>query len=311
MFKKSLLFLFWALMFVLAPPTLGKYIQTSCTPNDNQVSLFTDPNFTGKCVTLDVGVYQHHENLPVANDAVSSIMIGSNVFATFCQDGDFKGICNTLFTNAEDMNMFTVGNDSISSFNVQLRTCLPNSDQVTLFEEPAYGGHCIHLKQGIYLDPQAIGVDNDTISSVLTNRLKTNVFVTLCEHVKLDGACEALTTDDANLGDNKFIKDNMTSSVVVQTTTCLPDAGEITIFGDIAYAGDCVKLPVGDYPNSRSMKVPAYSISSILLSDTVRASICGKENFVDCEGLGINVPNLGKLPIGDNRTSSIRVSALN
>ena len=115
--------------------------------------------FHGTCVTLEVGSYQHYEKLPIANDSVSSIMIGSNVFATFCQDGDFKGICNTLFTNVEDLNMFTVGTDSISSFNIELRTCLPTPDQVTLFEEAGYGGKCVLLKQGTYLDPQAIGMD--------------------------------------------------------------------------------------------------------------------------------------------------------
>ncbi len=310
MLKQSLLFLFWAATLVLAPGVLGKYIQPTCTPAENQVSLFSDPNFSGTCVTLEIGVYQHHETLPISNDSISSIMMGSDVFATVCQDGNFKGICNTLYTNAEDMAIFTVGTDSISSFNIESRTCLPNVDQVALFDVPAYGGHCILLKQGIYVDSKALGMENDSISSVLTSRLKSNVFVTLCEHSKLNGVCEAFTADDVDLGDNTLIKGNMTTSVVVQTTTCYPASGEITIFGDKAYAGDCVKLPVGDYPNSRTMKFPIYSISSILVSDTVRVSICAKENFVDCEALAGNAPNLGLLPIGDNRIFSIRVNAL-
>lgn len=93
----------------------------------------------------------------------------------------------------------------------------PNNDQIGLYEHADYCGAYKILGIGEYPNPGAIGLANDSISSV---KVGSNVKALLCKH---DGFqdCEEFLNNDPNLSDNPVGNDSV-SSVKVQprTTTC-------------------------------------------------------------------------------------------
>jgi len=110
--------------------------------------------------------------------------------------------------------------------------CNPNADQIALFVDLNYGGQCVVKGIGDYANPSAIGLPNDSISSV---KVGGNVEAILCEHDDFAGTCEAFTGDDANLGDNSIGEDSV-SSVKVQPSV----ANEVRLYDGVDYSGDYV-----------------------------------------------------------------------
>ncbi|MDH7488002.1 MAG: fibronectin type III domain-containing protein [Anaerolineae bacterium] len=94
----------------------------------------------------------------------------------------------------------------------------PNSDQIGLYEHPDYCGAYKILGVGEYPNPGAIGLANDSISSV---KVGSNVKAILCEHDGFQGRCEEFLNNDPNLSDN-YVGNDSVSSVKVQSrvTTC-------------------------------------------------------------------------------------------
>ncbi|HSJ56128.1 MAG TPA: SUMF1/EgtB/PvdO family nonheme iron enzyme, partial [Anaerolineae bacterium] len=95
---------------------------------------------------------------------------------------------------------------------VAVPACTPGPDQVSLFVRRGYGRECIVKDVGEYPNPAAIGLPNDSISSV---RVGSNVQAVLCEHDDYFGVCETLTAGDPDLTDNAIGNDTI-SSVKVQ-----------------------------------------------------------------------------------------------
>jgi len=94
-------------------------------------------------------------------------------------------------------------------------SCNPNADQVALFVDSEYSGQCVVKGIGQYSNPGAIGLPNDSISSIM---IGGNVQATLYEHDDFQGRSEVFTSADSSLRSN-IIDDNAVSSVKVQWRT--------------------------------------------------------------------------------------------
>jgi WD40 repeat protein/tetratricopeptide (TPR) repeat protein len=101
-------------------------------------------------------------------------------------------------------------------------SCNPSADQVALFVDANYGGQCVVKGIGQYSNPSAIGLPNDSVSSI---RVGSNIQATLYEHDDYQGLYETFTSGDVDLRNN-ITGDNMVSSVKVQR--CASALGVIT-----------------------------------------------------------------------------------
>lgn len=86
----------------------------------------------------------------------------------------------------------------------------PNSDQIGLYADDNYCGAYKILGIGEYPNPGALGVSNDSISSI---KVGGNVKATLCRDDNY-GGCEDFTSDDSHLGDNSIGNDSVSSAKV-------------------------------------------------------------------------------------------------
>jgi hypothetical protein len=186
-------------------------------------------------------------------------------------------------------------------------SCDPNADQVALFVDPDYGGQCVVKGVGEYLNPAAIGLPNDSISSL---KVGGNVQATLCRDDNYGGGCETFTGDDSNLGDNS-IGDNQASSVKVESRACSPGADQVALHADTSYGGSCVTLDIAEYPN------PGYfgpvgndNAESVRVGSNVQAVLCEHDNYQGrCETFTSDDANLGDNSISANVVSSAKVQS--
>jgi len=112
--------------------------------------------------------------------------------------------------------------------------CNPNADQVALFVDADYRGQCVVKGVGEYSNPGALGLPNDSISSV---KVGSNVKAILCEHDNYGGSCEEFTGDDSNLTDNSIGNDRVSSVKVEQRASACPQSGGVILYKHANY--DC------------------------------------------------------------------------
>ena len=188
-------------------------------------------------------------------------------------------------------------------------SCNPNADQIALFVGANYNGQCIVRDVGQYPNPGAVGLPNDSISSI---RVGSNVQGILCQHDNYEGICETFAGDDPDLSDNSIGNDQASSVQVEQRSSpCDPTAGQVALYADTGYDGDCVTLDIGDYPN------PGYlgslgndSAESIKVGSNVQATLCEHDDYQGrCETFTGDDSNLGDNYIGANVVSSVRIQS--
>ncbi len=164
-------------------------------------------------------------------------------------------------------------------------SCNPNSDQIALYADSDYRGQCIVKFIGNYSDSGAVGISEDSASSI---RVGGGVKATLCEHPGFAGVCETFTGDDPNLGDNG-IGDNRVSSAKVEVrnqpapqpqpqpqppgASCSPNADQVALFLHTDYNGQCVVKGIGNYANPGSIEMP---------NDLTRHSVWGVTSRLSC-----------------------------
>lgn len=90
-------------------------------------------------------------------------------------------------------------------------SCSPGTNQVALYVDSNYAGQCVVKGLGNYSNPGAIGLPNDSISSI---KIGSGAKAVLCEHDNYGGTCETFTTSDSNLGDNAIGNDRVSSALV-------------------------------------------------------------------------------------------------
>ncbi len=183
--------------------------------------------------------------------------------------------------------------------------CNPGADQVALFVDPDYNGQCVVKGVGEYPNPSSIGLPNDAISSL---KVGGSVQAVLCLDDNYGGGCETFLGDDSNLGDNS-IGDNQVSSARVEWRTCTPDANQVALYANPDYAGNCITLGIGEYPNPGYLgPVGNDNAESIRVGSNVQAILCVDDNYQGtCETLAADDANLGDNAVGANSVSSARV----
>jgi murein DD-endopeptidase MepM/ murein hydrolase activator NlpD len=187
----------------------------SCNPNADQIALFVDANYSGQCVVKGIGQYSNPGAIGLPNDSISSLKVGSNVKAILCRDDNYGGGCEEFTGDDSNLGDNSIGNDQVSSVKVESRTaaCNPNADQIALFVDANYSGQCVVKGIGQYPNPGAIGLPNDSISSI---KVGGNVKAILCRDDNYSGTCETFTSDDPHLGNNSIGNDQVSSVKVEQ-----------------------------------------------------------------------------------------------
>jgi len=94
----------------------------TCTPGTGQVALYRDGNFSGPCTILSWGNYANAAQMGIANDSVSSVIVGPGTRALLYQDSNFSAKLNTLegswASSTFYASMGVNANDSASSIRV-------------------------------------------------------------------------------------------------------------------------------------------------------------------------------------------------
>jgi len=110
-------------------------------------------------------------------------------------------------------------------------SCNPTANQVALYVEGNYSGQCVVKGVGQYPNPGAIGLPNDSVSSL---RVGGDVRAILCRDDDYGGGCETFNGDDSSLSDNSVGNDQVSSVKVEQRTQppsppnlLSPDGGSI------------------------------------------------------------------------------------
>jgi hypothetical protein len=88
---------------------------TCSSPADNQVVLFSEPNYGGSCVTLNIGTYS---NLSALIQSVSSLQVGSRVKALLYQWVNSSSRRETIASNDRNLADNLINNNSVNSIIV-------------------------------------------------------------------------------------------------------------------------------------------------------------------------------------------------
>ena len=89
--------------------------------------------------------------------------------------------------------------------------CSPGPDQAAFFTDANFQGSCVLRAVGDYPTATAIGLPNDSISSV---GVGGNVKVYACRDENFGGTCVVLPVDTSYLGDTELGNDALTSAKV-------------------------------------------------------------------------------------------------
>lgn len=183
-------------------------------PAPDEVWVFQDASFGGVWNILTAGNYVNAAQFDLADNSISSIMVGSRVRAYLCTDQGLNGTCGMFdshvpFHHPNLANNVT-GDNSISSIRVEeeANKCTPGPNEVTLFMHFDYKHPCQTLSVGDYPYPEHFNLPNDGVSSI---QLGSNVQAVLCRDINFGGACETFTYNDPNLSDNLIGNDQLSS----------------------------------------------------------------------------------------------------
>jgi hypothetical protein len=157
------------------PPDRTLAEAEDCASGPNQVAFFTDAfhhvNGKGKCSVRSVGSYPTAALVGIPDNSVKSIRVGSQVQAHICTNNSFGGKCVTYKRDVK-LNFGKVKSNTLSSAKVQVRVnlasdCNPGPDQVALFKDRNWVGPCTVVGMGQYANSSAMGIANNSISSIL------------------------------------------------------------------------------------------------------------------------------------------------
>jgi hypothetical protein len=185
--------------------------------------------------------------------------------------------------------------------------CEPGANQAAFFKDANFGNSCVVRDIGDYPNSGAIGLPNDSISSV---KLGSNTQVVLCKDNNFQGDCILLKSSQSFVNDNR-VGNDQTSSVKVQPlgfASCMPSSTQVSFYVNADFLGTCVVKDVGDYPNSGAIGLPNDSISAIRVGSNVQVVICKDNNFQgDCILLTSSVGFLNNNRVGNDQVSSAKV----
>jgi hypothetical protein len=230
---------------------------------DGAWQCFQHINFAGNVRTLGPGSYSSASGAGIANDSLSSVrrvpgaavglrgLQGVVLYEHVNFRGDHKHI-----VNRDEANLHSDGwGDRVSSIQVL-------SGRWRFYEHTNFGGWSVVLEPGLYPDARAVGIGNDTMSSV--QRVAPQWDVTplpsretiLYQHVNFGGNHRHLINQgEPNLHVDGW-GDTVSSVQVVSGTRW-------TFHLHINYSGNTINLGPGSYPNISAQGLPNDSLSSV------------------------------------------------
>lgn len=143
------------------------YIPGPCNPGADQAALYAGPNYSGACVTLNIGGYPDPGYLgPLGNDNAESVRVGSNVQAMLCEHDNYQGRCETFTGDDPNLGDNFIGANVVSSAQVQSRPqswpdltpalvegwqypVVPSSIKNTTVANPLYADHLTYVDWGV------------------------------------------------------------------------------------------------------------------------------------------------------------------
>jgi len=100
----------------------------ACQPGPQQIALFADINYGGQCALVGVGDYYGMDQIAdMDNDAVSSLLVGSQVYAILYEGTNLKGTHQVFGQSDPDLSTGIVGANTTSSLQVLPRPLVPTA----------------------------------------------------------------------------------------------------------------------------------------------------------------------------------------
>lgn len=136
----------------------------ACQPGEEQIALYTEPNYRGRCALVDVGAYYGMVYVDgIDNDEVSSLLIGEQVYAILYESTNLKGIYEIFTQSDPDLSDNTIGDNTTSSLEVIKRPPLP-AKPVLPANFTVYESDIIHVSwTGDAEDYRAVLLQSDEI----------------------------------------------------------------------------------------------------------------------------------------------------
>lgn len=107
-----------------------------CPPGDNQVALFTNPDYQGRCASFGIGDYPDPAALAgLGDNEIESILVGKDVLATLFSDASFLGRGDTFSKSDSNIGDDPVGSNQASSLIVRPLTDPPSVPAVLLYPQ--------------------------------------------------------------------------------------------------------------------------------------------------------------------------------
>ena len=183
----------------------------------------------------------------------------------------------------------------------------PSDNEVSFFEHTNFKGKCTTLSIGNYSNSGAIGIRNDSISSIRVGR---SVQAVVCRDRSYLGHCELIRVNDRKLSNNS-IKNDTISSVKVQrrgTIECNPGRRQVAFYMHSNFLAPCVRRNIGGYRSSTSIGLRNDSISSIRVGSDAQAIVCRDINYRGrCQLVTTNIGRLQGSRVGNDSISSAEV----
>lgn len=153
-------------------PCLGGVPSPGVEAAAEQVAIFTEVNFGGKCDAIE---YKGRDQQPypyslewsyptrdkffsgvgLRNGTFNSIKIGSGLVVTMCTGKNLQGNCKEFTQSVADLTEYGIVYDSINSFKIftlnpknYANAALPNDNEVTVCQQRTFGGGCRKLTVG-------------------------------------------------------------------------------------------------------------------------------------------------------------------
>lgn len=188
--------------------------------------------------------------------------------------------------------------------------CEPTADEAAFYTDANFRGACVVRGIGDFPTSEAIGLPNDSISSL---RIGANAQVIVCKDVNFRGDCILLDQDVSFLNDRRVGNDAVTSLKVqaLGTNQCPPGPNQVSFYTNADFLGLCVTRDIGDYPTAGTIGLPNDSISSIRVGIGAQVFACVDENFSGrCEVITGNNSYLATSAVGNDQITSLRVQPI-
>lgn len=284
-----------------------------CQPASGQVGFFMHDSFVPPCSLRGLGNYPNAAALGLPNvlpnDSISSILLGPGTQTEVYVDDNFSGDGQRFTQSQPHLGDQRIGNDRISSARVQRAgetDCNAGPGQVAFFVNDDMVGPCSVRGFGEYPTAQAVGIPNDSMSSVTVG---SGAQVVLCVDDDYLGDCQKFTESRGHLGNDKIGNDEVSSARVqpLGTVDCPPSANQAAVYMHADFLAPCKVKGTGDYANAAAIGLPDRSISSIRIAGAVQVCACDGENFTgQCEAFTSDTANLGGF---NDVISSMKVTA--